>query len=304
MLNKSNILALVGGGIIPKFSRNKITIYDAHQELIIRQIRFNSNITNVKLRADSIIGFIKEKIYIIHLNTLETIDIIDIYTIDKLIYGISKSNNTLVIAFPQNNIKGRIEIRKYSISLIQKQYEKKTIDAHESNIIFMAINNEGTLLVSASEKGQYLRIFNTSNGDLLGELKRGKKTKIISMAFENNNAMIGYINDIGKIYIYDITEIKKEINNKNDEEKKNINNKKDINNKSVNSNKIHEIHKIKEKPFSKFKINEINNIIGFVEPRSIVILNDECKFYKASYNVKPGKKCLLIEESFLKIANK
>ena len=112
MLNKSNILALVGGGIIPKFSRNKITLYDAHQELIISQIRFNSNITNVKLRTDSIIGFIKDKIYIIHINTLETIDIIDIYTIDKLIYGISKSNNILVIAFPQNNIKGRIEIIK------------------------------------------------------------------------------------------------------------------------------------------------------------------------------------------------
>ena len=86
--------------------------------------------------------------------------------------------------------------------------------------------------------------------------------------------------------------------------KKKINYKKENNNKSENSNKIHEIHKIKEKPFSKFKINEINNFLGFVEPKSIVILNDECKFYKASYNVKPGKKCLLIEESFLKIANK
>ena len=303
MLKKSNILALVGGGIIPKFSKNKIIIYDAHQELIIRQIRFNSNITNVKLRTDSIIGFIKDKIYIIHFNTLETIDIIDIDEINNLIYGISKSNNDLVIGFPQNNIKGKIEIRKYSISLIKNKIEKIIINAHESNIIFITINNEGTLLVSGSEKGQYLRIFNTSNGDLLVELKRGKKAKILSMAFENNSEMIGYISDIGKIYIYDISEIKKEIKNNNDIEKKkkNYNNE---NNKYENPNKIHEIHKIKEKPFSKFKVNEIKNIIGFIEPKFLVILNYEGKFYKVSYNVKPGKKCLLVEESFLKIVNK
>ncbi len=76
MLNKTNILALVGGGQNPQFSKNKIIIYDCHQELIIRQIRFNSYITNVKLRKDSIIGFIQDKIYILNINSLETIDII------------------------------------------------------------------------------------------------------------------------------------------------------------------------------------------------------------------------------------
>ena len=302
MLKKTNILALVGGGITPKFSRNKIIIYDAHQELIISQIKFNSNITKVKLRADSIIGFIIDKIYIIHLNTLEIIDIIDIDEISNLICGISKSNSGLVIAFPIKNTKGKIEIRKYSISLKNNKYENQKIDAHESNIIFITINNEGTLLASGSEKGQYLRIFNTSNGDLLAELKRGKKAKIISMAFTNDSEIIGYISDIGKIYIYDITEIKKEINNNNEEENKKDNNKIQ-NNNYENSNKFHGIQKIKEKPFTKFKINEIKNIIGFIEPKSLVILNYEGKFYKYSYNVKPGKECLLLEESFLKVVN-
>ena len=302
MLNKSNILALVGGGLIPKFSKNKINIYDAHQELIISQIRFNSYITYVKLRKDSIIGFIKNKIYIINLNTLETIDIIDIDPINKPICGISKSNDALLIAFPQKNIKGNIEIRKYNISLIKNKNDNLTINAHESSIIFITINNEGTLLASGSEKGDYLRIFNTSNGDLLAELKREKKSKIVSMSFEIKCEMIGYISDVGKAYIYDITELKKEINN-NGEDNKKKNNKNEYN-KIENLNKIHEKHKIKEKPFSKFEVKEMKNLIGFMEPRSIIILNMEGKFYRASYNVKPGKKCLLVEESFLKIVNK
>ena len=77
MLKRTNILALVGGGTNPKFSRNKITIFDSHQGLIISQIRFNSKITNVKLRNESIIGCIIDKIYILNINTLETIDIIE-----------------------------------------------------------------------------------------------------------------------------------------------------------------------------------------------------------------------------------
>ena len=77
MLKKSNILALVGGGFFPKLSQNKLSIYDDHQGLIIRQIRFNSYVTYVKIKTNSIIGFIKDKIYILNINTLETIDIID-----------------------------------------------------------------------------------------------------------------------------------------------------------------------------------------------------------------------------------
>ena len=46
MLKKTNILALVGGGRLPKYSKNKITIWDDHQGKIISQIRFNSESSN------------------------------------------------------------------------------------------------------------------------------------------------------------------------------------------------------------------------------------------------------------------
>lgn len=292
MLNKTNILALVGGGQNPQFSKNKIIIYDCHQELIIRQIRFNSYITNVKLRKDSIIGFIQDKIYILNINSLETIDIIEIDKTLKPIYGLSNSN-ALIIAFPHINNKGKIQINKYFISSKINNKEKLSINAHESNVTFIAINNNGTLLASGSEKGPYIRLFNTSNGDLLAELKRGKKSHINWIAFETNNNIIGYIGDNGKVYIYDINELKNVIYN-NEEEKKEKN-------KEEAENKIHEKIKIKEKPITKFKIKEIKNLLGFVEPKCIVILNLEGKFYKASYDVKYKLKCLLLEESFLNI---
>ena len=307
MLKRTNILAMVGGGINPKFSKNKITIFDSHQSLIMSQIRFNSNITKVKLGLDCIIGFIIDKIYIFNINTLETVDIIEINEITNPIFGSSNINNKLVIGYPQYNNKGKLQIGKYFIAKNKYKKETLSINAHESNIVFIAINNEGTLIVTGSEKGQCLRIFDTLNGNLLAALKRGK-TKIYWISIDSNNDIVGYISEVGKIYLYNISEIKKGINknirfnviNKN----KNKNNKSEENNSKENINKIHEINKINIKSFAKFKINENKNIIGFIEPKSVVILNLQGKLYKTSYNENTGKICFLNEASYIKIDNK
>ena len=189
---------------------------------------------------------------------METIDIINIDNTYNPIFGISNTiNNSLVIAFPQYNNIGTIQIEIYLILNKNNKKEKtKFIIAHESNITFIAINKEGTLLASGSEKGSYIRIFYVLNGDLLAELKKGKKS-IESISFQSNNETIGYISSVGKVYIYDINEIKKKIK---------INDEKNSE-KEEKTNIIHETHKIKKKPFAKYKINEKRNIIGFIEPK-------------------------------------
>lgn len=52
MLNKSNILALVGGGKYPKYSRNKVMIWDDNQGKVISDLSFNSYIKNLKIKKD------------------------------------------------------------------------------------------------------------------------------------------------------------------------------------------------------------------------------------------------------------
>lgn len=297
MLNKSNITALVGGGNTPKFSKNKIIIYDNHQELVVSQIRFNSDIINVKIRTDSIIGLISNRIYIININTLEIVDEIEIDIINNHLYGISYIHSVLILAFPQNKSKGKIQIEKYCISTkINKKIKTEIVNAHESNVVYIAVNNNGTLLASASEKGPHIRLFDTSNGVLLAELKKGRNGTLTHISFEPNNEYIGYTNNIGKIYIYDINKVKKLISSQeNGKSDKKQDKKEDIKN---------EIHKVKEKAIVKFRINETNSIMGFIQPKSIVIITSGGKFYKASYDLKIGKKCNLLVESFIKVVNK
>ena len=70
MLYKSNILALVGGGNNPKFSTDKVIIWDELQEKIISQLRFDTDVKNVKLTKEKIVIVCEKKIYIFNLKNL------------------------------------------------------------------------------------------------------------------------------------------------------------------------------------------------------------------------------------------
>lgn len=52
MLYRSNILALVGGGTNPKYSQNKVILWDDNQKKSISELKFGAQIKNVKIKKD------------------------------------------------------------------------------------------------------------------------------------------------------------------------------------------------------------------------------------------------------------
>ncbi len=52
MLYKSNVVAFLGGGKTPKFTPNKVVLWDDSQQKVITEIRLTNEVINVKLKKE------------------------------------------------------------------------------------------------------------------------------------------------------------------------------------------------------------------------------------------------------------
>lgn len=212
MLGRCNILALVGGGKAPKYSPNKVIIWDDHQSKVVSELRFTSYVRNVKLKKDRLIVVCDQKIYLFNLLNFQNIDTIDTYENAKGLIAVSSDPKHTVIAYPDKN-QGIVRVKFYD-----KEYSQ-VISAHESSIASMSINFDGTLLATASDKGTLIRIFNAQTGSLLQEVRRGtEKATIYCIAFNNASNLIACSSDRGTIHLFSLAGALKKLKDGCDQE--------------------------------------------------------------------------------------
>ena len=223
-LNKSNIFGLVGGGESPKYAPNKLLIWDDKQNKEIYEFRFNSFVSNCFIKLKYIFVFCKDTINILSMQTMKTVEII--LTIDNPdgIGTISSNIDKYILSWPDIS-KGKIAIKDFSeiksssisINASEKSSSLKQIlsfKAHESSIALLKLNNDGSKLATASQRGNMIRIFDTIKGCIIQELKRGTgDAKIYSLNFSYDNNFLGITSDHGTAHIFIINKNIKEVSN-------------------------------------------------------------------------------------------
>jgi WD40 repeat protein len=210
MLNRSNIVALIGGGKSPRYASNKLVLWDDHKAKEISEMRFMSHVKNVKMKRDRIFVVTEDKIYVFNFNTLELLDSLETKNNQKGIISISVKGNT-IIAYPDKNEIGSVKVKDYD-----KQSEI-TIKAHKGPINCLQLNKDGTILATASDKGTLIRLFDTSNGEPIQELRRGSENAdIFSIAFDDSNKFLAVSSDRKTIHIFIININKEEKIEKNE----------------------------------------------------------------------------------------
>ena len=196
------------------------------------------------------------------------------------IVSFSSGDLISVLAFPGQE-KGKVQLINFN-SLVQPPI----ISAHESKIACLCINQNGTLLATASDKGTLIRVFNVSDGKLLAELRRGSKNADINcIVFDELNKFVGCASDNGTIHIFSIVSAMKNINenyysdNSIEEEPKNP---KSFLNKFNFLSKMNNSYLNSEWSFAKFRIAEHKSIFTFLRDSYLIcVLTSDGKFYLA-----------------------
>jgi WD40 repeat protein len=296
----TNILALVGGGKNPKFSINKIIIWDDQKKRnnIIGELRFNSPVLNVKMKQDRLIGICQSKIYIFNINTLETLDMFDTYDNINGIVGFSPGELICVLAFPYES-RGKVRIVNFN-SLAQPPI----ITAHESKIACLCVNRNGTLLATSSDKGTLVRIFDVKDGKLLIELRRGaKNAEINCIIFDEYNKLVACASGTGTVHIFSIVEAMK--NNYNENYYSEQNDGDETKNQKSFLSGFNFLHKLSssyfgsEWSFAKLRLQEHKSIISFLHNNTICALTSDGKYCLASFDPKKSGDCVKKYEFYI-----
>jgi len=306
MLYRSNILALVGSENNPFYNKNKVIIWDDYQKKTLSELKFSQNILNLKLRKDKIAVICADKIYLFSLSSFQSIDIIETGENPHGVIGINYNLEKTIIAYPDKN-KGKIKIKNYEKS------SNISANAHEKTIGIIVLTVNGDLMASATEMGTIIRIFNTDNGNMVQEVRRGKeKAQIKCICFEPNNKFIAATSNRGTVHIWSLStafkNFKKEVKDFETEkgqidelraktenpEKKSIENKRSIFN--VLPNFLGGEFFNSEWSFAQVRIKEQKSICTFGSDNTIIIVCSNGKYYKAKIPIENGGECEIIQE--------
>lgn len=206
MLYKSNIVIFVGNvdkGLYPK---KKLIIWDDHKRTVIGEILFKYNILNIKVTKKNIIVITLKKIYIYNFENLNLIKTIETRENPKGLCAITYDDECY-ISYP-GDLKGEVNITKY------KEDYLKVIKAHVNDIEKFNIDSTGKYLVTSSQVGTLIRIYDINSSVLLKELRRGSdQAKIVDLKFSNDNGHLLCSSIKGTIHVFSTCLNKQENNN-------------------------------------------------------------------------------------------
>ncbi|CCE61578.1 hypothetical protein TPHA_0A05030 [Tetrapisispora phaffii CBS 4417] len=257
MLHRTNYIALLGGGLKPKYPPNKLIVWDDLKKKESIVLKFMSPLKSVFISRIYIIAVLANSIEIFQFQP-KTVKICPSLSIEH--------NSTCDFVICQNNrsqrrgtnesnsfIKNKMSIKCYLAyvsprmlgqihiaDLSQLRYNENNPDesqllptsiikAHKSAIRLVRLNKQGTMVATCSRQGTLIRIFSTINGVLLKEFRRGlDRADIYEMSFSPNGTRLAVISDKQTLHIFQLTSLQSEEGNENDtnKEKDNFNHNK------------------------------------------------------------------------------
>jgi WD40 repeat protein len=201
MLFRCNYLALVGGGVSPRFSPNKVMIWDDLKKKVAIELDFSSEVRCVRLRRDRIVVVLDTIVKVFTFtSTPQQLHVFDTAPNPRGLCSLSPSSTNSLLALPGTH-PGHTQL----VDLASPDKAPLEVRAHDSSLSCLTLNIPGTRLATASEKGTLVRVWDSGSGEMVTELRRGSQpANIFCINFNKDSTLLCVASDHGTIHIFSV----------------------------------------------------------------------------------------------------
>ncbi|VDO92666.1 unnamed protein product [Soboliphyme baturini] len=205
MLHRTNIVAVVGGGPLAKFSENSVLIWDDAKKTFVVELCMPSEVVNVKMSYHKIVIVLKKQIHVFSFpGKPEKIASFETVENPHGLCELSPDSQMEFLAFPGPKL-GSVQLTNLKQLSRSSSASPFCINAHRSEIACMAINLQGTLLATASSKGTLIRVFSIVKRTKLIEFRRGSDpANIYCINFNQESSFLCTSSDKGTVHVFAI----------------------------------------------------------------------------------------------------
>lgn len=219
MLYKTNLIAFVGGGKKPRFPDNVVMVYDDRQQEFVLELSLPESVLNIRLKRDKLVAVCRSQIHVFsfpnkcqHLFNVSTRDnprgICELSAVRfNPMMGMEGSSADLMV-FPGYKT-GSVQILNLATTEQKVSSAPVTINAHQNELSCLAINQQGTLIATASVKGTLIRIWDSLQRVMLVELRRGSDPAILyCINFSPGDEWLCCSSDKGTVHVFALQDYK------------------------------------------------------------------------------------------------
>jgi len=201
---RSNIVALVGGGPVPRHPPNKVVVWDDYQAKSIAELEFATDIRGLKLRQERLLVALDNSIFVYNFKDLSYLLQFSTYS-NPTGLVMMNLNQPILELFPAH-AQGSLVLRTEKIDEKgDASASERTVIAHNGPLACIATTFDGKLVATASDKGTLIRVWNTEDGKMIKELRRGaENARIWSMCFSEDGSMLAVTSSHGTCHIFGV----------------------------------------------------------------------------------------------------
>ncbi|KAF2273579.1 WD40 repeat-like protein [Westerdykella ornata] len=200
-----------------------LRIQNTKRHSTICELTFTTAILALRMNRKRLVVLLENEIYIYDISNMHLLQQVKSASNPNAICSLSSSSENNYLAYPlptktspanfqppphappktENNVPISGGVMIYDATKLEPA---NIIDAHHAPLSCVALNNEGTLLATASEKGTIIRVFSVPAGEKLYQFRRGSiPARIYSMSFNSTSTLLAVSSTSDTVHIFKLS---------------------------------------------------------------------------------------------------